>query len=123
MDVGSDWDRQFAAPGDSEHVNPALLTGDLARLADETKVITTWAMKVLAHLDPHKPLIVPKYGKIRLALAIAGEIANHYESMFRRSEHHWGDPWFQGDWQAMFRPALFALTNDVYAWPRPGGYT
>jgi hypothetical protein len=76
------WTQQWASPDDAEILDPGPLRNDLDRLAEETNVVSGWATKVLAHLGPAKPTVVPKYGEIRSALDV---VATGRQCFVRRS--------------------------------------
>lgn len=118
-----EWLRVFADPADPEHVNPELLDDDLDRLAKELDHIVDWATKTIAHLDPIAPMRVPLYSEIREALDLLAAITGRYQLLLHQSTTHDWTPVIQGDWQGVFRPALFPLDPETWAWPPPGGFT
>ena len=50
-------------------------------------------------------------------------IVNEVNMVLRYEVVAFDDVTIQGDWQAVFRPALFPLDPSVYYWPDQPGYT
>jgi AbiU2 len=118
-----EWLRAFADPADPERINRQLLEDDLDRLATELEHLVAWANKTIAHLDPIAPTRVPLYVEIRHALDLLAEITGHYELLLEQATTADWTPFIQGDWQGPFRPALFPLDPQVWAFPPPDGFT
>jgi hypothetical protein len=113
------WQERWADPDNPEQVSPRVLQDDLGRLATELIHLTTWANKTIAHLDPTQPERVPKYHEIRDALTLLAKMTVRYQSLLNRPISAEWTPIIQGDWQGVFRPALFPLDPEVYAFVPP----
>jgi hypothetical protein len=116
------WDRVYADPADPELLNPLRLRDDLGRLHRELHLLTTWANKTIAHLDPDTPTRVPTLHELRDGLAALTEVFGTYERLLTGAVTAWDLLTIDGDWHGPFRPSLFPLDFNVYAWPDPAGY-
>jgi hypothetical protein len=92
-------------------------------LTVELQAVTTWVTRNVAHRDPRGPLQPLTYGEIDAALDHVTQLTNEVSSMLRYQRTDYSLITIQGDWQQCFRPALFAVPADVYAWPDPSGYS
>jgi hypothetical protein len=117
------WEDRYADTADPDHLNPRMLDEDLARLKAELKVLTNWATKTIAHLDPKVPERVPVYGEVSEGLAVLADVFNRYENLLNQSVVAFDMVTIQGDWHAPFRPSLFPLDPGIFMWPHPAGYT
>lgn len=112
--AASEWDRSFANPSNTEQLNTAAVREDLERLTRGLAPLVTWATKTIAHLDRSKPKDVPRFDQLRDAVTTIGDVTRTYDELLNRSMTGDWTPTIQGDWQAMFRPALFPV--DTTAW-------
>jgi hypothetical protein len=109
------WQERWADPDNPEQISPRVLQDDLDRLATELSHLTTWATKTIAHLDPRQPERVPTYHEIREALTLLAKMTVRYQSLLNLPISAEWTPIIQGDWQGVFRPALFPLDLKVFA--------
>ena len=108
------WRRAFADPNDPQRLNVSMVAADLERLTGDLSHLVAWATRTVAHLDRNKPTRVPRFDELREAIATIGQVTNTYGELLARSVTHDWTPVIQGDWEAVFRPALFPI--DPRSW-------
>jgi hypothetical protein len=94
-----------------------------ARLLDELAKVIDFADRHVAHRDPRGSASLPTYSEIHAAIDHVATIVNEVNMVLRYKMVAFEDVTIQGDWQAVFRPALFPLDPSVYYWPDQPGYT
>lgn len=104
----AEWDDLFAAQPGDEEISGDLVARDQRRLTVQLEHLTAWATKTLAHLDPLRPTVIPQYQDISRALDLLAEITGRYSVFIRGWAPSEWKPFMQGDWEAVFRPTLFA---------------
>lgn len=96
-----DFDK-FAAPG-APHINPSLVTADLARLRDASRRCEDFADKRVAHRDKREPKELPTYNEVHVCIDLLDELYVRYFLLFHASSMESLLPVRQHDWKAIFR--------------------
>lgn len=91
-------------------------------LASELGAVLAFADKHVAHRDPRGAAQPVTYGDIHTALDKVTDVANVMSRMLRGATVSYDLIAIQGDWHACFRPAMFPIGMDAYAWPDPRGF-
>jgi hypothetical protein len=104
-----EWDSLFAQQPGDEAIDPDLLERDKATIKDKLNHLVDWATTTVAHLDPRAPTKVPRYSDIPEALDLLAEITDRYGILLVGSSMSEWTPVVPGDWQEIFRPALFPI--------------
>lgn len=115
-----EWDDLFGGGPNPNEVDPLRIDEDRDAILNELATLTSWATQTVAHLDPLQPEQVPMYKDIPDALELLSDITTRYSVLLKGSSVTDWTPTMQGDWQAVFRPALFRLSPGMSGPPFEG---
>lgn len=117
-----EFERAWSSSLDPEHIDPAILDGDVASLAAELTHADAWATKTIAHLDPRRPEVPMRFDDLDHAIDYVTAVYDKYQLLIRQSSTTEYTPAIQGDWHEPLRAPLFWAGPDVWGWPHPYGY-
>ena len=93
---------RFATPG-ARHIDPSLVTADLARLRDASTRCEDLADKRVAHRDKREPKELPTYNDVHACIDLLNDLYVRYFLLFHACSMDTLLPVYQGDWKAVFR--------------------
>jgi hypothetical protein len=116
-------DRRFTAEhGEGDVPSGETLVAWQDRLRHQFEAVLEFADRHVAHLDPRGARQPVTYGHIHEALDHVAAVCNDVNMLLRDKNIDDWDPMVHGDWQEVFRPALFPIDPSAYTYPDLSGY-
>ena len=108
--------------GTGDVPNEAQLTALQTTITDELAKVLDYADKNVAHRDPRGPMFTLTYSDLHAALDRLAELVNLVCVMLKSEHTMYDDIIIEGDWHECFRPGLFPIPIEAFAYPHPGGF-
>jgi hypothetical protein len=96
-----DFDRVTGAKG-LEHVDPTMISSDIAELEAATKTIEDYADKVVAHHDQRKLTKLPTWNDLKDCIPVIERLALKYQLLLRARDEDTLLPVILYDWKEVF---------------------